>query len=88
MPMTEKKSSLIRFKNALSLFFAYSVVGKKEGEGPLGHCFDSVCGDSLLGEKSWEKGKSRMQQLALDGDFAAAGEKVKRGKKATKKPTP
>lgn len=31
-----------------------SVVGKKEGEGPLRDCFDSVSQDTYFGTKSWE----------------------------------
>ena len=32
-----------------------NVVGKKEGEGPLGSCFDESLNDDMYGEKSWEK---------------------------------
>ena len=31
-----------------------SVVGKKEGQGPLGHLFDKICTDDTFGTKSWE----------------------------------
>ena len=37
-----------------------SVVGQKEGEGPIGHCFDKICLDAYFGEKSWEKAESSM----------------------------
>lgn len=37
-----------------------SVVGKLEGEGPLGSCFDQVSADSHFGQDSWEKGESEM----------------------------
>lgn len=37
-----------------------SVVGKLEGEGPLGSCFDAVSPDSYFGQDSWEKGESEM----------------------------
>lgn len=37
-----------------------AAVGKKEGEGPLGGCFDRVFEDNLLGEDSWEKAESRL----------------------------
>lgn len=37
-----------------------AVAGKKEGEGPLKACFDSVSEDSYFGEQSWEKAESRM----------------------------
>ena len=47
-----------------------SVVGKKEGEGPLS--FDYVSQDETFGEKSWEKAESRMQRDALDRALAKA----------------
>ena len=42
-----------------------AVEGKKEGEGPLGACFDIVEQDDTFGETSWEKAESAMQGLAL-----------------------
>ncbi len=42
-----------------------SVVGKKEGEGPLGNGFDAVFTDTRMGEKTWEKAESRLQKEAL-----------------------
>lgn len=64
---------IIEFKSLPSLSASFSAVGGKEGEGPLGACFDKVCGNSLLGEKSWEQAESRLQQLAIDGALARAG---------------
>ncbi len=43
-----------------------SVVGKKEGEGPLAKTFDMVCKDTYFGQKTWEQGEKRLQQLALE----------------------
>lgn len=43
-----------------------SVVGKKESEGPLGKCFDQCHSDTTLGESSWEKAESRMQNEAVN----------------------
>lgn len=43
-----------------------SVVGKKEGEGPLAKEFDEINEDTTFGEKTWEKAESRMQTLALN----------------------
>ena len=37
-----------------------SVVGQKEGEGPLKECFDYISDDSYFGEKTWEKAESHM----------------------------
>ena len=42
-----------------------NVVGKKEGEGPLGACFDESLNDDMYGEKSWEKAESKMLQTAM-----------------------
>ena len=42
-----------------------SVVGKKEKEGPLGNYFDISHQDAYFGQKTWEQGEKRMQQLAL-----------------------
>ena len=42
-----------------------SIVGKLEGEGPLGHCFDSIGKDSYFGQDSWEKGESEMLKQAF-----------------------
>lgn len=37
-----------------------AITGPKEGEGPLGLCFDMVIDDMLWGEKSWEKAESKL----------------------------
>lgn len=37
-----------------------SIVGKKEGEGPLAEYFDKILEDNLWGEKSWEKAERKM----------------------------
>lgn len=42
-----------------------SVVGKKEGEGPLKDCFDKIYYDTLLGEDTWEKAESKLQKEAV-----------------------
>lgn len=42
-----------------------AVVGEKEGEGPLGDCFDEVVADSHFGESTWEKAESRFQLEAV-----------------------
>ncbi len=42
------------------------VAGKKEGEGPLGESFDKVHEDPMLGQVSWEKAESTLQQEAIN----------------------
>ena len=42
-----------------------SVVGKKEGQGPLSSSFDITENDNHFGQKTWEQAEKRMQQIAL-----------------------
>ena len=51
-----------------------SVVGKKEGDGPLASTFDHVEQDDTFGEKSWEKAESAMQKLALSAALNKTGQ--------------
>lgn len=39
-----------------------AVAGDKEGQGPLGFCFDKVVTDAHFGCKTWEQAESRFQQ--------------------------
>lgn len=55
----------IEFAEAPHIIASASVVGKKEGEGPLGSAFDLICGDDRFGEENWEKAESAMQQEAV-----------------------
>ncbi|AFM42199.1 stage V sporulation protein AD [Desulfosporosinus acidiphilus SJ4] len=52
---------------------SYSVVGPKEGQGPLGKTFNKIWKDQLNGEKSWELAESKMLQEALQGSIDEAG---------------
>lgn len=42
-----------------------SIVGKKEGEGPLGEFFDFVGVDDLFGTQNWEDAESTLQKEAV-----------------------
>ncbi len=50
----------VRFHTPPVIHSEAAVVGKKEGQGPLGQRFDYVSEDSYFGEKSWEKAESTM----------------------------
>ena len=50
-----------------------SVVGSKEGNGPLGDCFDEVIEDSHFGMETWEKAESRFQLEAVRTAVKKAG---------------
>ena len=53
-----------------------SVVGKKEGEGPLGTLFDMVGEDDLFGCKTWEEAESNLQKDAVYMVMEKAGWKA------------
>ncbi len=65
---------------------AASIVGPKEGKGPLASYFDEVVDDELWGEKSWEKAESKFMRevfaktiskasISVNGvDYAIAGD--------------
>lgn len=50
-----------------------SVSGKKEAEGPLGKYFDITSDDTFFGQKTWEQGEKRMQQIAMQKLIQKAG---------------
>lgn len=55
----------IQFERAPHIIGSSSVVGKKEGEGPLAKAFDLICSDDRFGEDNWEKSESTMQNEAM-----------------------
>ena len=50
-----------------------SAVGPKEKQGPLGQWFDRAYDDEMLGEDSFEKAESRLQQTAVKTALRKAG---------------
>lgn len=63
----------IRFENEVYVRGLASVVGKMEGEGPLGKYFDVVQEDALFGGKTWEEAESNMQREAAGRAISDAG---------------
>ncbi|MFA5524612.1 MAG: stage V sporulation protein AD [Tissierellales bacterium] len=51
--------------NPPSIISTATIVGPKEGEGPLKGYFDLVLEDDLWGEDSWEKSEAKLQQEAV-----------------------
>ncbi len=63
--MTQQMGSQsLQFAEAPFILSSASVVGKKEGEGPLGELFDMVCSSDKFGEDSWEESESTLQKEA------------------------
>ena len=66
------KQSII-FSNPPCILSAASIVGKKEGEGPLGSLFDEIEEDPLAGKKSWEEAESELMKRAAQKAIEKAG---------------
>lgn len=63
----------ISFKEPVYIQGFASVVGKKEGEGPLGGYFDRVEEDDKFGKKTWEEAESAMQKETAGRAIEKAG---------------
>ncbi|NSW91677.1 MAG: stage V sporulation protein AD [Firmicutes bacterium] len=50
----------VKFKTPPAVISTASIVGPKEGDGPLRHTFDLVIDDEMWGEKTWEKAESKI----------------------------
>ena len=76
----------VAFQQAPVILSHASIVGPKEGEGPLGDVFDKVLADMYYGESTWEKAEQKIfletMELALakaklttqDIDYLLAGD--------------
>lgn len=76
----------VRFDSPPVIIDAASIVGPKEGEGPLGKTFDQVVPDLYYGEKSFEKAERKLVENTIklvlekqclkpqDIDFLLAGD--------------
>lgn len=59
------KINTIRLGHHPCVYSFASIVGQKEGDGPMGKYFDSVQTDPYFGEKNWEQAESRLQTDTL-----------------------
>ena len=50
----------IKLKNPPRIISTYSIVGPKEGDGPLKDYFHEVLNDDTMGKDSFEKAESEM----------------------------
>ena len=66
------KQSII-FGNPPLILAGSSIAGKKEGEGPLGHLFDTVQEDPMLGKETWEEAESELMKEAATKVLEKAG---------------
>jgi len=66
--MAQKKMGLqtVKFVNPPSIISSGTIVGPKEGQGPLKDYFDVILTDDTYGEKSWEKAECKMFQDSVN----------------------
>lgn len=65
MDLQKGKQSVV-FSSTPWILESASVVGNKEGEGPLGPLFDVIFKEEEMGEDSWEKAESAFQKAAVE----------------------
>lgn len=63
----------IAFENPPYIIAGSSLVGKKEGEGPLGPLFDQVIEDPMAGKDNWEEAESEFMKMAAQRVIMKAG---------------
>ena len=68
----QKGSASIVFENPPYVEGYSSVVGQKEGEGPLGKLFHKVVEDPMFGKDSWEAAESELQAMVAKQALDAA----------------
>lgn len=61
-----KKIGSTAFFDSVFVKSSGAVGGKKEGEGPLGYCFDKIFCDEYLGTKNFEQAESALQSNAIN----------------------
>ncbi|MEW5898655.1 MAG: stage V sporulation protein AD [Bacillota bacterium] len=61
------------FQNPPVILATATIVGPKEGQGPLAHTFDKVVGDNYYGEQTWEKAERRMLMEVMQTAIQRAG---------------
>lgn len=63
--MKEKDSQTIFFKHKPKVIGNYSIVGPKEGHGPIAKFFHLILEDDLFGEKTYEKAECKMLEHCI-----------------------
>lgn len=67
--MANKKigKQTVKLSSPVTISSTYSIVGVKEGEGPLAKYFDIILEDEYWGEKTWEKTESKIVKECVAG---------------------
>lgn len=71
--MGKTGKSSIEFDNPPYIRECASVVGEKEGNGPLGAYFDEIVKDPMAGKTTWEEAESEFQKRVVDVLLSKSG---------------
>lgn len=66
-------ASSVLFEHPVFIQSCASIVSQKEGEGPLGSCFDQVSKDPMFGADTWEAAESTLQKNTASLAITKAG---------------
>ncbi len=64
--MAQRQGRTIVLNSKPGIIANAGVVGKKEGEGPLGEEFDEVYDDTTFGQDSWEKAETELLKKTVE----------------------
>ncbi len=64
--MASRQGKTIILEKKPTIIANAAVVGKKEGEGPLGEAFDEVFEDTTMGQECWEKAETEFLKTAVN----------------------
>lgn len=73
--MAQRKGKTVVLDSKPYIVASAGVVGKKEGQGPLGSCFDGVYNDVTFGQKTWEQAESELLKRTVVLAMEKAGVK-------------
>ncbi|WP_313757142.1 stage V sporulation protein AD [Tissierella sp.] len=65
MALKKFGSQTVKFGNPPSIVSTYTIVGPKEGEGPLKDYFDMILEDDMWGQESFEKSEAKIQEETI-----------------------
>lgn len=66
----------VNLVNRPKFISSYSVVGPKEGRGPLKNYFDNILSNDMLGQKTFEKAEQKLMEKAVFGAIRKSGLKA------------
>lgn len=77
MAIKKLGNQTIKLSNPPSIISTYTIVGPKEGQGPLKKYFHQILEDDLCGQESWEKAESKIQEETIRAVVDNAGLSLK-----------